>query len=74
MNDFQIVKETSLWKDRSLLKFSWRYNQELSSGWVRHCWCLAEVCTLRMSSKIAMVSSLALAASLVKFHKDVISG
>ena len=31
-NDFQSVKEISLWQDRSLMKFSWRYNQELSSG------------------------------------------
>ena len=36
MNDFQRVKETSLWQDRSLTKFSWRYDQELSSGaWQR---------------------------------------
>ena len=32
MNDFQNVKETSLSQDRSLLKFSLRYDQELSSG------------------------------------------
>ena len=31
-NDFQSVKETSLGKDRSLIKFSWSYDQELSSG------------------------------------------
>ena len=32
MNDFQNVKETSLSQDRSLIKFSWRHDQELSSG------------------------------------------
>ena len=32
MNDFHSVKETSLWQDRSLIIFSWRYDQELSSG------------------------------------------
>ena len=31
-NDFQSVKETSLQQDTSLIKFSWRYDQELSSG------------------------------------------
>ena len=31
LNDFQNVRETSLWQDRSLIKFSWRYDQELSS-------------------------------------------
>ena len=29
---FQSVKETSLWQDGSLVKFSWRYDQELSFG------------------------------------------
>ena len=38
--------------DRSLVKVSWRYDLELSSGEVRHCWCLAEVCAPRMSSKM----------------------
>ena len=28
MNDFRSVKETFLWQDRSLIKFSWRYDQE----------------------------------------------
>ena len=32
MNGFQSVKKTSLWQDRSLIEFSWRYNKELSSG------------------------------------------
>ena len=32
MNSFQSVKEASLWQDRSIMKFSWRYNLELSSG------------------------------------------
>ena len=31
-NDFQSVKETSLGQDRSLIKLSWKYNQELLSG------------------------------------------
>ena len=31
-NGFQSAKETSLWQDRSLIIFSWRYDQELSSG------------------------------------------
>ena len=32
MNCFQSVKETFLSQGRSLIKFSWGYNQELSSG------------------------------------------
>ena len=67
MNEFQSVKETSLWQNRSLVKFSWRYDQELSSGSERHCWCLVEVCALWMSSNYAKVTSVALDASLVKF-------
>ena len=31
-SDFHSVKETTLWQDRSLIKFSWRYDQELLSG------------------------------------------
>ena len=31
-NEFQNVKETSLSQDRSLIKFSLRYDQELLSG------------------------------------------
>ena len=31
-NDIQSVKETSLWQDKSLIQFSWRYDQELLSG------------------------------------------
>ena len=42
----------SLSQCTSVVKFSWKYDQQFSSGWVRQCWCLAEVCTLQMISKI----------------------
>ena len=32
MNDFQIVVETSLFQDTSLVKFSWTYDQKLLFG------------------------------------------
>ena len=51
-DDFQIVMETSLSQCTSLLKFSWKYDQQFSSGRVRNCWCLAEVWAPRMISKI----------------------
>ena len=50
MEDFQSVILTSLSQDRSIIKFSWRYDQQLSSGQVHSCRCVAEVCALWMSS------------------------
>lgn len=51
-DDFQGVMETSLSQVTSLVKFSWRYDQHLSSGQVHKCLCLAEVCTSQIISKI----------------------
>ena len=65
MNGFQSVKETFLWQDRSLIKFSWRYN-----------WVIVLLGTpllvlgggLRSTDEFenVMVTSMALDASLVK--------
>ena len=50
-DDFQTAMETSLSQGKSLVKFSWRYDQQLlSSGQVHHCWCLVEVWALQMFS------------------------
>ena len=38
MNEFQNIEKTSLSQERSLIKISWRYDQELSSGKACHCW------------------------------------
>ena len=51
-DEFQIVMKTSLSQCISLAKFSWKYNQQFLSGREHHCWCLAEVYTPRMISKI----------------------
>ena len=50
--DFQIVMEISLSQGISLVKFLWRHDQQLLSGEVCPCWCLAEVCKLWMISKM----------------------
>ena len=52
IDDFECVMGTSLCQDTSLAKFPVRYDQQLSFGQVRHHWYLAEVCTLRMISKM----------------------
>ena len=43
-NDLQNVVEASMSQDTSLIKFSLRSDQQLSSGLVHHCRCLPEVC------------------------------
>ena len=40
MDEFQIVMKSSLSQCTSLVKFSWKYDQQFSSGQVGHCWCL----------------------------------
>ena len=52
MDDFQMVMEASLSQRTSLVKFLRHYDQQFLSDRVRHCWCLAEVCSPRMISKI----------------------
>ena len=52
MDDFQSIVETSLSQYASLVKVLWRYDWHLLSGWARHCWCLAEACSLQMIFKI----------------------
>ena len=49
-DDFQIVVETSLSQNTSLVKFSWRYDRQLSPGQVHNCSCLVEACALQMTS------------------------
>ena len=70
---FQIVIKTSLSNCTSLVKFSWKYDQQFSFGRVRHCWCLAEVCTPRMISKILWGLSWLQIYLWQKFYEDTIS-
>ena len=52
-DNFQNFMVTSLSQATSLVKFSGRYDQQLLSGQVCHCWVFAEICALHTTCKIS---------------------